>query len=336
VGLHRDIEKAAAEWMVRRERASWSESEQARLDAWLSASAAHRVAFIRLQTAWADAERIKLLAKNGLVVPETWRPAPPVTPDIPLGNGRPDRGRARSRLSAAAVAASLMLVTGLAGWHFWSLRATSYRTDVGGLSAISIKDGSTITLNTDSDIRIALSGTERRVELDRGEAFFEVAKDPERPFVVEAGDKRVIAVGTKFSVRRERNNIRVIVTEGRVRVEHSGASRVLETAMISPGAVAVAGAAGVLVQDKPLADAEERLSWRKGTLVFHDTQLTEAVAEFNRYNTQQIDIEDREVGALRVGGQFRSNNARGFVRLLAEAFPIQVDARDDRIVLRHR
>jgi transmembrane sensor len=128
----------------------------------------------------------------------------------------------------------------------------------------------------------------------------------------------------------------VIVTEGRVRVEHSAAHRPPETAMISPGGVAVAGIAGVLVQDNPLSDVEDRLSWRQGTLVFHDTSLTEAVAEFNRYNTRQIAIEDPDIGALRIGGQFRTNNAQGFVRLLADAFPIQIEANDTRISLRHR
>lgn len=236
----------------------------------------------------------------------------------------------------ASIAASLLLAVVLAAWLSWSPAATAYRTDIGGISAIAVKDGSTITLNTDSGIRIALSDTERRVDLDKGEAFFEVAKDPKRPFVVRVGDQRVIAVGTKFSVRREQNGIRVIVTEGRVRVEHSAAHRPPETAMISRGGVAVAGIAGVLVQENPLSDVEERLSWRQGTLVFHDTSLTEAVAEFNRYNTRQIAIEDPDIGALRIGGQFRTNNAQGFVRLLADAFPIQIEANDTRISLRHR
>src|SRR3981189_822736 len=96
------------------------------------------------------------------------------------------------------------------GWTAWSQQGTSYRTAIGGIAAISMKDGSTVTLNTNSDIRVALSETERRVDLEKGEAFFEVAKDPNRPFVVRVGDQRVIAVGTKFSVRREPNHVRVI------------------------------------------------------------------------------------------------------------------------------
>jgi transmembrane sensor len=339
VGLHRNIERAAAVWLVRREGQGWREADQAELEAWLSASTAHRVAFVRLQNAWSEAGRLKVLGRKGLLqLGERRRPSAlcelSATPSLP--RAIPGyHGRVWGAMGAS-IAASLLLAAILAAWLSWPPSSTAYRTDIGGISAIAVKDGSTITLNTDSGIRIALSDTERRIDLDKGEAFFEVAKDPKRPFVVRVGDQRVIAVGTKFSVRREQNGIRVIVTEGRVRVEHSAAHRPPETAMISPGGVAVAGIAGVLVQDKPLSDVEERLSWRQGTLVFHDTSLTEAVAEFNRYNTRQIAIEDPDIGALRIGGQFRTNNAQGFVRLLADAFPIQIEVNDTRISLRHR
>lgn len=321
--------------MVRRDSEHWNEAAQAELDAWLRASTAHRVAFVRLSSAWTDAARIKLLAVNGLADCK----GGDATVDAPISRLAvrvPWYQRALPVFSGTAVAAGLLLVAGLAGWLRWPTHGTDYHTDVGGLSAIAVRDGSTITLNTDSGIRIDLSNSERRVDLDKGEAFFEVAKDPSRPFVVRVGDQRVTAVGTKFSVRREQNSIRVIVTEGKVRIEHQGSQQPSETAMITPGGVAVAGNAGVLVQNKPLSDAEERLSWRKGTLVFRDTPLNEAVAEFNRYAARPIDIEDPAIGSLRIGGQFRTNNAQGFVRLLAEAFPIEVDATDKRIVLRRR
>jgi transmembrane sensor len=240
------------------------------------------------------------------------------------------------RMLGAPVAAVCLISAVVVGWIAWSHQGTSYRTAIGGIAAISMNDGSTVTLNTNSDIRVALNETERRVDLERGEAFFEVAKDPNRPFVVRIGDQRVIAVGTKFSVRREPNDVRVIVTEGRVRVEHSEPHQPADAALISAGGVAVAGAAGVLVQDKSLSDAEERLSWRQGIVVFRETLLSDAVAEFNRYNTRQIYIEDPALGSMRIGGHFRTRNAEGFVRLLAEAFPIRVEDNESRIVLRHR
>ena len=349
---HRQIEQAAAAWLVRRDREEWNNADQAKLHAWLSASTAHRVAFIRLQAAWQQADRLKALAagttKNGTLLPghrpgrlQPAKSEAPLSRHENLDGGVVARHNRRPRVPVprmlgASVAAVCLAAAIVVGWIAWSHQGTSYRTAIGGISAISMKDGSTVTLNTNSDIRVALNETERRVDLERGEAFFEVAKDPNRPFIVRIGDQRVIAVGTKFSVRREPNHVRVIVTEGRVRVEHSEPHQPADAALISAGGVAVAGAAGVLVQDKSLSDAEERLSWRQGIVVFRETLLSDAVAEFNRYNTRQIYIEDPALGSMRIGGHFRTHNAEGFVRLLAEAFPIRVEDNESRIVLRHR
>jgi transmembrane sensor len=199
-------------------------------------------------------------------------------------------------------------------------------------------DGSKVTLNTDSQIRIALTDTERRVELKRGEAFFEVSKDPNRPFIVRAGSQRVIAVGTKFSVRREGDDIEVVVTEGKVRVEGSTAGQGSRTdgsanVFLTPGSIARAGEAGVLVQRKTLPEAEEQLSWRTGVLMFRDESLQQAVTEFNRYNERKIVIQDPAVASLKIEGNFRATNVEAFVRLLESGFPVRADSQPGQIVL---
>jgi transmembrane sensor len=346
------MELAAAAWLARRDREEWNDADQAELHAWLSASTAHRVAFIRLQAAWQQAGRLKALAsgttKNGALLPGD-RPGTllPARSEAQLSRHESldvqsvarDIQRPkipRSRVLGTSLAAACLAAAVVVGWIAWPHQGTSYRTRIGGIAAISMKDGSTVTLNTNSDIRVALSETERRVDLEQGEAFFEVAKDPSRPFIVRVGDQRVIAVGTKFAVRRESNHVRVVVTEGRVRLEHSEPQHPAEVAWVSAGGVAVAGVAGVLVQDKSLSDAEERLSWRQGIVVFRETLLSDAVAEFNRYNSRQIYIEDPALGSMRIGGHFRTHNAEGFVRLLAEAFPIRVEDSEGRIVLHHQ
>jgi transmembrane sensor len=351
MGPHRKIEKAAAAWLVRRDRQEWNSADQAEFQAWLSASTAHRLAFIRLQAAWEQAGRLKVLAagmtKNGALRPGDRSGTPKSAKSEArlsrhenlAGAAARDTQRRRipvPRTLGASVAAVCLAAAVVVGWIAWSHQGTSYRTAIGGIAAISMKDGSTVTLNTNSDIRVALSETERRVDLEQGEAFFEVAKDPNRPFIVRVGDQRVIAVGTKFSVRRESNHVRVIVTEGRVRVEHSEPQHPAEVVLVSAGGVAVAGVAGVLVQDKSLSDAEEGLSWREGIVVFRETLLSDAVAEFNRYNTRQIYIEDPALGSMRIGGHFRTHNAEGFVRLLADAFPIRVEDNESRIILHHQ
>jgi transmembrane sensor len=327
----------------------------------LQASTAHRVAFLRLEAAWQHANRLKALgagAKHGVVPPPgEWRLPPfsesgagrdrqPPAAALAQGaeliqeDGAPLIGpyRRLRRLGQrpyAAVAASLLFITILGGiWSLWPPTGSSYSTAIGGLAAVPMPDGSRVTLNTDSAIRVAVTQTERKVNLEHGEAFFEVAKDPSRPFVVLAGDKRVVAVGTKFSVRRDRDEVRVAVSEGRVRVERAE-SRGGEApaTQVGAGAIARAGDAGVLVQQKSLPELEDGLSWRNGFLVFRDTPLADAVAEFNRYNTRKIVIEDPAVAAIRIGGNFRSTNVDAFVRLLARGFPIHAEPRGDQIAL---
>lgn len=242
----------------------------------------------------------------------------------------------------AGLAASLVLT---AAWLLWP-QASGYRTPVGGLESVPMADGSTVTLNTDTALTLAVTQRERRVTLEHGEAFFEVAKDPTRPFVVQAGRHSVIAVGTQFAVRRDGADTQVVVTEGTVRLEGADAQQSAGSAsvrmsrsgteLLPAGTVAHAGDAGVLVQKETPSEAEEHLSWRQGVLVFHDATLADAVAEFNRYNVRQVVIDDPSVAAFKVAGDFRATNVDAFVRLLERGYPLKVEQRDDQVVLKAR
>jgi transmembrane sensor len=367
MGSSRQIEDVAAVWLARRDGEHFSGADQVALSAWLDASTAHRIAFIRLEAAWDQTHRLRAL---GAGLPPGAVPSPgdsrhspffdrrlahlevgsPASTGVSVGavdqriaEARPanrDVGHSAVRSTprfnqtvyrGIAIVAVICAV-GSGSWYLWP-RGPAYQTAIGGLEAIPLPDGSKATLNTNSGIRVAITETERRVDLQRGEAFFEVAKDPKRPFVVRAGDKRVIAVGTKFSVKRENVNVLVVVTEGRVRVESARRQDAEQTTFVSAGSVARAGASGVLVEDKALQDAEELLSWRRGFVVFRETPIADAAVEFNRYNTRKIVIEDPSLAAIRIGGNFRSNNAEAFVRLLADGLAIRVEERGDQIVL---
>jgi transmembrane sensor len=243
----------------------------------------------------------------------------------------------RRRITLAA-AATLLLAVGIAAYVALAPGGERYSTSVGGFASVPMADGSKVTLNTDSQIRIALTETERRVELKHGEAFFEVSKDPSRPFIVRVGSKRVIAVGTQFSVRREGDDVEVVVTEGKVRVEDGAAGRISRAyqsadVYLTPGSIARVGDDGVLVQRKTLPEAEEQLSWRTGVLTFRDQSLAEVIAEFNRYNVRKIVIQDPAVASLKIEGNFRATNVEAFVRLLESGFPVRAEARADQIVL---
>lgn len=305
-------EQEATVWIGQRETGPWTDADSAAFDAWLNASMSNRAAYYRFHTIWKETGRLSAL---GARLPESPKVSPPALP--------------RWRKPLAAAAAVLVI----AGGAFMAYRSglvfpDSYSTVTGGLQTVPMRDGSRVTLNTDSKVRITIDDRERRIELERGEAYFEAAKDPARPFVVAAGSKRIVAIGTAFSVRREGDDIRVAVTEGAVRVESVG-----DGVVLAAGAVARAEGTDLRVEQKAVAELEQDLTWRTGTLTFHDTPLAEAVAEFNRYNTRKIVIQDPSIAAIRVGGVFRTTNLDRFIRLIEGPLPIKVTHDGERVLL---
>jgi transmembrane sensor len=327
------IDEAAGDWLARRDGGAWTAADQVDLECWLNASDLHRVAYLRLEHAWEQGRRLKAL---GAGVPTGRVPlrghlfSPFFGPAQGPGKTNADGlMHPRRRLWAAAAAATVLVAVAAYLLESGIFAGVHYSTPVGEVASVPLVDGSKVTLNTDSKIEVAISTRERRVYLDQGEVFFEVAKDPAHAFIVQVGDKRVIAVGTKFAVRREAGTMRVVVTEGKVRVEIAQGP----TASLTAGAVALTTDAGTLVRASSLSDAEDDLAWLHGVLVFHETTLAEATAEFNRYNTRKIIITDSAVGALRIAGAFRSSNLDGFVRLLEQGYPIRFAQQGDQIVL---
>jgi len=180
------------------------------------------------------------------------------------------------------------------------------------------------SLNTDSRIHVNFTSTGREVTLDRGEAFFEVSKDPGRPFVVQIGNKRVTAIGTQFTVRRDQGDIRILVTEGLVQVVRETLLAHSSATPVAAGSEAHTHGDAVFVDQPKPPQVDELLSWRSGYLVFHDATLAEAIAEFNRYNTRKIVIADPTIATLRIGGRFRFTDSEAFLWLLKSGFPVNV------------
>lgn len=335
------IEQEAADWVARRDARALTDVDQAAFDEWLAASPIHRVEFLRMEYAWEESLRLKALGA-GVQSTKAPRPGRWVLSALFSGGvvGRSSRTSAapavrRLRLPMA-MAASVVITVAAAVWITSSYYGGRHSTTVGQLSHIAMADGSEVTLNTDSMVRVVVNAKERRVELVRGEAFFKVAKDPSRPFIVTAGERRVIAVGTQFSVRREGMDAQIVVTEGTVRIETGEPTSVSQAPSLPAGSVAHASQAGTSIQSRPLAQAEELLSWRTGILVLHDMTLAEAAVEFNRYNSRKIVIRDPLIGAMHISGSFRATNAEAFARLLERGYPLQVDTRDADIILSQR
>jgi transmembrane sensor len=372
------IEERAAQILRKRDSGEWTATDEAELAEWLQASIAHRVAFLRTEAAWEQMGRIKALGaglpRRKVPTPEELsaahlrkHPRPAVSrrdeaieadADPQPGHVAPNPRSGRFRRTALATAASMLIGSCVAfgAYQLW-FSGERYTTPIGGIASVPLEDGSLVTLNTRSQVRVMLDDQVRRIDLAQGEAFFEVARDNVRPFVVRAGDQRVIALGTKFSVRRDGDSeIRVVVTEGRVRIEKIGAAgsgaagigaaRTASTGLastavgtaesetiLSAGGIARARDTGIVVQNRTPPEAEEMLSWRSGYVVFKDTPLAAAVAEFNRYNAHQIVIQDPAIAGMTLTGKFRATNNETFVSLLEQTFHIHVRHAADSIVL---
>lgn len=367
---HQEIENQAAAFLARRDSGNWTQVDQAELEHWLSDCTARRVGFLRLEAVWHEARRLRALsaglpASAGPPPPGGWRHTPffeadssaplrdgVTTPSLPaMAANQADRWP-RQRTGWLALAATVVCSIGVGAYLKSVPREDSYSTPIGGIASVPLADGSHLILNTATQVRVELTPQERYVRLENGEAFFQVAKDPTRPFVVEVGNKRVIAVGTEFSVRRTGEDMRVVVTEGRVRVEsgssdgaatlrgrQAGASTQRDQGrrpgevFLTPGGVASAADDGVVVEQKPLSEVEDDLTWRHGYLTFHDASLADAVAEFNRYNTHKIEIQDPAVAAIRISGSFRALNYEAFVRVLGDGFAIHASSEGDTTTL---
>jgi len=355
----RQIELAAAEWIARRDAGDWSPGDQVALDSWVGQSIAHRVAFIRLDAAWQQSDRLKVLGAGKQVggPPESdWMRSPffsshdedgLASPKSRIGSSGevveirprdveslPDQASRRPvRFIAFAATLALVGFLGLGIRERNAIDVASYATGVGDMTTVPLADGSSATLSSDSKVDVALSRGERHIDLLQGEVFFKVAKDASRPFVVRIGNRKVTAVGTQFAVRREGAGLRVVVTEGIVRLDSEADVPGPKSTLLPAGSVAMAGPAGFSVHSGSIEATASYLSWRDGYLVFEDTPLKDAAAEFNRYSTTKIVIADPVVASMRVGGNFRYANLEGFVRLLELGFPVRAERHGDQIVL---
>lgn len=357
----RKIERIAAAWLARRDAGTWTAHDQQALDAWLEESVAHRVALLRLQSAWFEAGRLQALAAglpDGQIPPrDRWSDwiaagarepvhapgvAPAGAPDLRALAFAPRREPARRarRGRGLAAAAILLLVAGL-GWSGWQLggrHQASYASALGEVREVALADGSRAILSSDSALDVRFDRGERHVALVRGEAFFDVAHDAGRPFAVEADGHRAVAVGTHYAVRRDADRLRVVVTEGRVRLEATPGTdgRAAPATLLPAGSLATVDRDGLLVRSLSLADAQRYLEWRDGFLAFDDVPLATAAGEFNRFNARRLVLADPAVAQLRIGGNFRWSNLDGFVGLLEQGFPVRVERHPDRIVLHSR
>jgi transmembrane sensor len=329
------IEAVAARWVIRRQAEDWSEAEESQLDEWLAQSVAHRVAYIRLQSVWVGIERLRAV---GAGVPKGTIPLPKQHDGAicrnPALTQRLSNRWARWGRWGAAAALVLAVVTGVT-WYSTVARA-DYATRVGQVKTFRLADGSQVILDTNSHIAVSIDEHARHIRLLAGEAYFKVANDRARPFVVGVGAAQITDVGTEFSVRRQAGEIRVLVTEGRVALASNNNGSLGDPIFVEAGSVAQTSKSKILTRRVSDTEQEQLLSWQSGLVFFRDAELSEAVNELNRYRTQKIVVADPSIASIRVGGRFRATNAEAFLALLQERFPVVVEANDTQILLKRR
>ncbi|KRB82888.1 hypothetical protein ASE00_12865 [Sphingomonas sp. Root710] len=229
-----------------------------------------------------------------------------------------------------AVIAGGIGLAGAAGLG-WGLYDPRYATAVGEQRTVMLDDGSKVILNTDSAVSVAMSTRARRVRLERGEAWFEVAHDRDRPFSVEADGAVVTALGTSFSVRRQGNLQRIVLAEGQVSVAGAAAP----AQRLAPGQ-------SIEVRDgrpgpiRPV-DIGAELAWRAGRLSFKDVPLGAAIAEVNRYARRPVRLEVPALSQVPVNGTFDTGDAQSFASAVTALFPLEARTGDDgEIILTER
>ena len=365
---NREIAEEAAGWAVRLDAGALGETERRALAQWLGASPVHVDELLFAASILSGLEHVDadgavsidalLTAQAPKVIPlfaevtsqsakagEAAEPAPWRTSRMAAGSG----------VRWMAIAATVLLMAVGAFFVAPSFLALdgqpatiAYHTQAGEQRSITLEDGSIVHMNTGSQLRVTLSREERRVDLLRGEALFEVAHSPERPFRVYADDIMSQAVGTKFNVLRDKGGVHVMVMEGKVLVRNGPPAQFGRSAGQSETQARTAATNEVLVLAGNRADVEqdfvapkvspanisEAVLWRMEQLSFDNQTLAAIAAEFNRYNRMQMVVADARLAGTRFSGAFNSNDPESFLAFLELTPGVTVNRSDpERIVI---
>lgn len=203
-----------------------------------------------------------------------------------------------------------------------------YATAVGERRDVMLSDGSKVTLNTASQIEVRYSAERRDVKLLAGQALFQVARNPDRPFVVWARDRQVTALGTAFDVWIQGDGrLQVLLVEGHIRVDPvrpKGIERIIPALArtdLTTGEQLQTNASGDA--DVVTADVERDTAWNRGVLIFRNDSVSDAVREVNRYSSVPIVVDDAGVGSLKISGIFPTAGREDFVAALEALYPVR-------------
>lgn len=292
------LAEEAALWVARLQSSDARDEDRRAFADWLARDPLHGEAFNDMQSLWGELEHVPIT-----------RPAARKRPV-----GRRATAVALLALCLTSLALLLLQQSGLADrWQ------ADHFTPVGQTQELVLDDGSRVTLNTDSALKIVFTAAERRIVLLRGEAFFDVAHNAARPFIVETHDLTATALGTRYSVRAADDSEAqaVEVEKGRVEVA-SGSDR----AVLEAGDMASVGETGRIVRAK--GDVAARSAWREGKLVFSNQPLSEVLAVLGRYRHGRIIILDDAAARVEISGIFDLHDTDEALHILSANSPVSV------------
>ena len=322
------LHEQAAAWIARMDEDTMNAEDIAELKQWVNQSEAHKKILLHSARVW---DRMDVMAGLSELLSLDDIPAKRKPLAVPV---------------MAAIAASLFCLGILVYYYYGGDLQPEFQqspvaverqapvfheTVVGETDVVSLDDGSIVKLNTATRIQVDISETRRNVTLLEGEAYFEVARNEDTPFVVNAGKTVIQALGTAFSVYKLADQIEVTVTEGLVQVKHdSEAGQIssewrLEPVLLRAGQLLqVNRPGGQEIQEIETAEVARRLLWQQKMLAFDGNTLQQVIDEFSRYTSFNLIISDAETASIRVGGYFRSDDIAGLLTSLEENFAISV------------
>ncbi|MBD9473438.1 FecR family protein [Achromobacter sp. ACM01] len=328
------LHEAAAEWLVRRQDASWSDADEQELHAWLAAQPAHRQAYSRVSRTWDDLSQAPrpVLACDAQA---TSRPSP----RLPRRASRKASTQPRfwgallgqpvfSKTFAAACAA--LVVGGGYGWYRWDNTpgyVLSVSTAAGEVRQLDLPDGSHVALNFGSTLEVRYYPRRRELVLNQGEGFFDVAPDTSRPFTVDARQSRITVVGTAFNVRNTPDQVVVKVSHGRVRVQPDRDKATPELSLNAEQGVTVDARNATYQAVAAVPDGVG--GWRNGRLVYRRTPLGEVVQEVAQYLGKPVALASPGLKSLPVSGFAATNAPAAFLEALPDLLPVQVKRAPD-------
>jgi transmembrane sensor len=351
------IAAEAAEWFMRLRRASAGANELQTFSEWLTRSPAHIEEYLAMSATWGmldvpnegELSTARLIADARAAGPENVLRletlATPAGSDAESPRTRP-RHRKRPLYLAGLALSAVLIALGWLAYVEW-YQAPEFRTAVGEQRSIILSDGSVVILNTNSEVRVRWSAAERHIDLTRGEARFQVAKNPQRPFLVTTAIATVRAVGTVFNVRGDQSGTAVTVLDGRVEVStvavgprrglapspgrSSGARRPAEMALASvdlaAGQRAAVTARGIERDTGPTVEAVA--GWTERRLIFRDQPLAAVISEFNRYHPEPLVVDDAQLAQLRISGVFEASDPESLLSYLQSFETVEVEKGTD-------